>query len=211
MEHEYTEGICGNGAAILRDGVMMPIEDIVGTLNALQSERDEAQAALARLVPGVVRIPEPMDVEIEAELSKVWPVGEGWRLGFRDGLAWARTHAEVVVEAVELTGPMLREIIDESFDPAPRTESGLALVDDIIATKINARLRARQPQPPTTREVERLRKDREECLGSIDAFLGEASRWIERDGSMFDGDLCEIADRRLRYTLDALRSTTGGA
>jgi hypothetical protein len=60
-------------------------------------------------------------------------------------------------------------------------------------------------------EVERLRKDREECLGSIDAFLGEASRWIERDGSMFDGDLCEIADRRLRYTLDALRSTTGGA
>jgi hypothetical protein len=61
------------------------------------------------------------------------------------------------------------------------------------------------------RELEALRKDREECLGSIDAFLSEASRWIERDGSMFDGDLCEIADRRLRYTLDALRSTAGGA
>jgi hypothetical protein len=31
----YTEGVCADGAAILRDGVMMPIEEIVSELNRL--------------------------------------------------------------------------------------------------------------------------------------------------------------------------------
>ena len=30
---KYTEGICADGAAILKDGIMMPVEDIVATLN----------------------------------------------------------------------------------------------------------------------------------------------------------------------------------
>jgi hypothetical protein len=30
---EWTEGVCGDGAAILRDGAMIPIEDLVASLN----------------------------------------------------------------------------------------------------------------------------------------------------------------------------------
>jgi hypothetical protein len=30
---EYTQGICSDGAAILKDGVMMTIEEILATLN----------------------------------------------------------------------------------------------------------------------------------------------------------------------------------
>jgi len=38
MTHEYSQGVCGDGCAILRDGVMMTVDDIVDTLNAYQSE-----------------------------------------------------------------------------------------------------------------------------------------------------------------------------
>ena len=91
------------------------IDSIRNQLTAAQSERDALQARLDAMTPGVVRLRHPMDVEIEAELSKVWPVGEGWRLGFRDGVTWARTHAEVVVEAVVLlpleSAPRDRQIL----------------------------------------------------------------------------------------------------
>lgn len=30
---EWTEGVCGDGAAILRDGEMVPVEDVVAELN----------------------------------------------------------------------------------------------------------------------------------------------------------------------------------
>jgi hypothetical protein len=33
-EPVWTEGICGDGAAILKDGVMQPIEDVIAALNA---------------------------------------------------------------------------------------------------------------------------------------------------------------------------------
>lgn len=33
---EWTEGVCGDGAAILRDGEMIPIEDVIATLNKLE-------------------------------------------------------------------------------------------------------------------------------------------------------------------------------
>lgn len=33
---EWTEGVCGDGAAILLDGKMIPIEDVVATLNKYQ-------------------------------------------------------------------------------------------------------------------------------------------------------------------------------
>ena len=32
-KHKYTEGICNDGAAILKDGIMMPIEDVINNLN----------------------------------------------------------------------------------------------------------------------------------------------------------------------------------
>jgi hypothetical protein len=37
----WTEGICGDGAAILRDGVMQPIEDVIAALNAAEPAQPE--------------------------------------------------------------------------------------------------------------------------------------------------------------------------
>jgi len=37
---EWTEGICGDGAAILRDGVMVPVENVVAALNLLSEALD---------------------------------------------------------------------------------------------------------------------------------------------------------------------------
>ncbi len=54
---QWTEGVCGDGAAILRDGVMVPVEDVVAALNLLSEaldlcvrarNLDEATAARAR-------------------------------------------------------------------------------------------------------------------------------------------------------------------
>lgn len=36
--YEYSQGVCADGSAILRDGEMMTIEDIVETLNHQQQE-----------------------------------------------------------------------------------------------------------------------------------------------------------------------------
>ncbi len=38
----WTEGICGDGAAILKDGVMQPIEDVVAALNATSLAQSSA-------------------------------------------------------------------------------------------------------------------------------------------------------------------------
>ena len=40
---EYSQGVCMDGAAILRDGAMMTVDDIVGTLNALQARVAELE------------------------------------------------------------------------------------------------------------------------------------------------------------------------
>ncbi len=37
----WTEGICGDGAAILKDGVMQPIEDVIAALNAAELSQPE--------------------------------------------------------------------------------------------------------------------------------------------------------------------------
>jgi hypothetical protein len=37
----WTEGVCGDGAAILKDGVMQPIEDVIAALNAADRSRPE--------------------------------------------------------------------------------------------------------------------------------------------------------------------------
>jgi hypothetical protein len=44
IEIEYSQGVCMDGAAILRDGAMMTVDDIVGTLNALQARVAELEA-----------------------------------------------------------------------------------------------------------------------------------------------------------------------
>jgi hypothetical protein len=39
----WTEGICGDGAAILKDGVMQPIESVIAALNAAELAQPEPQ------------------------------------------------------------------------------------------------------------------------------------------------------------------------
>jgi len=56
----WTEGVCGDGAAILKDGVMQPIEDVIAALNAAEPSQPEPPAdwevaKLARLLREEVR------------------------------------------------------------------------------------------------------------------------------------------------------------
>jgi hypothetical protein len=45
MKHPvWTEGVCGDGAAILKDGVMQPIEDVIAALNAAELAQPEPVA-----------------------------------------------------------------------------------------------------------------------------------------------------------------------
>ena len=53
----------------------------------------EAQLA-ARPVPVV--LPEEIDRAEEERLAQVWPVGPGWRQGFRAGIEWARSRLHSV-------------------------------------------------------------------------------------------------------------------
>ena len=55
---QWTEGVCGDGAAILRDGVMVPIEEVIARLNQAEA-RAALAAALARWGrPAVELVPE---------------------------------------------------------------------------------------------------------------------------------------------------------
>lgn len=47
---EWTEGVCGDGAAILRDGEMIPIEDVIATLNNLEHTAAATVEEMARQV-----------------------------------------------------------------------------------------------------------------------------------------------------------------
>jgi hypothetical protein len=41
----WTEGVCGDGAAILKDGVMQPIESVIAALNAAELAQPEPEGA----------------------------------------------------------------------------------------------------------------------------------------------------------------------
>lgn len=47
---EYTQGICGDAAAILKDGQMMTIEEIVSQLSNLNRRVEELEMALQGFV-----------------------------------------------------------------------------------------------------------------------------------------------------------------
>jgi hypothetical protein len=43
---EWTEGICVDGAAILRDGCMVPIEELIATLNGYEARIGDLEGEL---------------------------------------------------------------------------------------------------------------------------------------------------------------------
>lgn len=98
----WTEGVCGDGAALLKDGVMVPIEAVVRELN----EGARARAVLARWgnpapqpVPVSERLPRSKDCDAE---GRCWwfaletEVDFGaWTLGTPEactGDNWGHTH-----------------------------------------------------------------------------------------------------------------------
>ena len=47
---EWSEGVCVDGAAILRDGCMVPIEELVETLNKYEARIDDLEGELRGVI-----------------------------------------------------------------------------------------------------------------------------------------------------------------
>ena len=75
-EGHWSEGICGDGAAILRDGVMVPIEEVVQALNRIPAT---PPAPLTDLAARLISESKPMDPEIAEDLTPEarWDLYEG--------------------------------------------------------------------------------------------------------------------------------------
>jgi hypothetical protein len=61
----WTEGICEDGAAILRDGVMQPIEEVIAALNAAELSQPEPDGVTD------VQIMELMPRQLQKDLATV--------------------------------------------------------------------------------------------------------------------------------------------
>lgn len=48
MAAEWSEGVCADGAAVLRDGQLVPISDLVATLNRFESALVEIREGKGR-------------------------------------------------------------------------------------------------------------------------------------------------------------------
>jgi hypothetical protein len=79
---QWSEGVCGDGAAILRDGVMMPIEEVVASLNRAEILTRWGRPT-TEPVPVAERLPEPEDCDAE---GRCWwltlAVADGGRGGY---------------------------------------------------------------------------------------------------------------------------------
>ena len=70
----YSEGVCGNGAAVLRDGEMVPIEQVIVLLNAGE-ELQKIKSTVERF-EGLLSIPAKPDTSIQLRLIEIlWRVG----------------------------------------------------------------------------------------------------------------------------------------
>jgi hypothetical protein len=78
----WTEGICGDGAAILKDGVMQPIEDVIAALNATSLAKPEPEG-LTDEEPTDQEIEEWADAAAEVPLEEMDPEVHGWRRCFK--------------------------------------------------------------------------------------------------------------------------------
>lgn len=80
----FTEGICGDGAAILNDGVMVPISEILERLNASVAMETLNDVAANKLIPDY-------DKELARKLVSI---------GVSRGALWSRCMSvRAIVEA----------------------------------------------------------------------------------------------------------------
>jgi hypothetical protein len=87
----WTEGICGDGAAILKDGVMQPIESVIAALNAAELTQPEPQG--------------PTDEDIEAAARSIYGSMRFDRIGYTEpwverGNSFAQDEARRCARAV---------------------------------------------------------------------------------------------------------------
>lgn len=60
---EWTEGVCGDGAAILRDGCMVPIEELIETLNGYEGKISDLEGELRGVIHEMDHIMYESDTE----------------------------------------------------------------------------------------------------------------------------------------------------
>ena len=82
---QWSEGVCGDGAAILRDGVMIPIEELVALLNRAERLARWGTPTI-QPVPVSERLPGPEDCLPSANDNWCW----GQERSFLSGQAAAR-------------------------------------------------------------------------------------------------------------------------
>jgi len=82
-DHEYSQGICGDGVAILKDGQPMTIEEIVDELQKGQAARATGSASVADFRAEIRTERDPSDELIETLYEALKEVvdsadGAGW-------------------------------------------------------------------------------------------------------------------------------------
>ncbi len=100
---QWTEGICGDGAAILRDGVMVPIEEVIARLN-------QAEAALSAPEQGptlddVSELCDEFGFYLEGSYNNLESAEALWEIIHAVLQRWGRPAVEPVPVAERLPGP----------------------------------------------------------------------------------------------------------
>jgi len=139
-------------------------EKVNDQLAEANRENAELRAQVATLSAGKAWIPDPTLADLDGELSRVWPVADGWRKGFLACMCWAREHAVAPVVVPELTS----QWCDEIWRNAPR---GVPVWDALkwVIEQDRARLR---PIP-----ADRILQDGERAVDSrrFDRMLADES------------------------------------
>lgn len=81
-------------------------EKVNDQLAEANRENANLRAQVATLSAGKAWIPEPTLADLDGELSRVWPVADGWRKGFLACIDWAREHAVAPVVVPEEITPI---------------------------------------------------------------------------------------------------------
>jgi hypothetical protein len=71
----WTEGVCGDGAAILKDGVMQPIESVIAALNAAELAQPEPEGVTDRELETTARAAEIQYMKEHGGLTAATPDG----------------------------------------------------------------------------------------------------------------------------------------
>jgi len=71
----WTEGICGDGAAILKDGVMQPIESVIAALNAAELTQPESQGPTDEELEATAKDAEILSMKKQGGLTSPTPDG----------------------------------------------------------------------------------------------------------------------------------------